>query len=125
MNHMEIFTPSAHPPQNDNDTVLVLRDEVKDKVSEGGIIFSDRAVELANQGEVRAASPNSSYVVGERIVFTKYSGSEIELNGTVYILLREREIQGRIRTVNVAETVKEKEDQLQKALAQFEATGRG
>ena len=118
MNKMQVFSPR-------NETVLVLRDEVKDKVSEGGIIFADRAVELANQGEVRAVGPASQYEVGQRVVFTKYAGSEIELNGVPYLLLKEKEIQGTIVEVNVAETVKEKEDQLQKALAQFEATGRG
>jgi chaperonin GroES len=115
---MQVFTPA-------NDTVLVLRDEVKEKKSDGGIIYADRAVELANQGEVRAASSTSQYKAADRVVFTKYAGSEIELNGVTYLLLKEKEIQGTIIEVNVGETVKEKQDQLQKALAQFEATGRG
>jgi len=121
---MQVFTPSAHPPANDNDTVLVLRDEIKEK-KVGNLYLADQSVELASQGEIRAVSPNSTYVVGERVVFVKYSGAQIELNGVDYLLLKEKEIQGRVQEINVAETVKEKEDQLQKALAQFEATGRG
>jgi tRNA U54 and U55 pseudouridine synthase Pus10 len=55
----------------------------------------------------------------------KYSGADLELNGVTYTLLKEMEVKGTVIEVNVPETVKEKEDALQKALAQFEATGRG
>src|SRR5271170_3751928 len=119
MNHMQIFSPK-------NQTVLALRDDsANDVQTEGGLFIPNRAVELSNQGEVRAAEKDSPYAVGDRVVFTKYAGSEIELNGVPYLLLKEKEIQGTITTVNVAETIAEKNDQLQKALAQFEATGRG
>jgi co-chaperonin GroES (HSP10) len=105
---------------------MVLRDEVKEKKSDSGnLIIPDRAVEMANQGEVRAVSADSSYEVGQRVVFVKYSGADLELNGVTYTLLKEMEVKGTVIEVNVPETVKEKEDALQKALAQFEATGRG
>jgi chaperonin GroES len=118
---MQVFTPASHPPEKNFDVVLVLRDEIKEKKSEGGIIFADRAVELANQGEVRAVSPKSDYQPGQRIVFTKYAGSTIDLNGVEYLLLQEREIQGTV----VDTTVAEQEAKLQAALAHFERTQQG
>jgi len=118
---MLVFTPSSHPPDKYYDVVLVLRDAVKEKKSDGGIIYADRAVELASQGEVRAVSKNSDYEVGQRIVFTKYAGSELELNGVEYILLQEREIQGTVIETSVAE----QEAKLQAALAHFERTQQG
>jgi co-chaperonin GroES (HSP10) len=122
---MQIFKPSSHPPIHDFDVILVLRDEEKQTVGESLIVVPDRAKELASTGEVRAVSDNSSYVVGEKVVFTKYAGGDLELNGVTYTLLKEKEIAGRIKEVNVGETAKEREEKLQKALAQFEATGRG
>ena len=123
---MQIFTPAKHDPLHDNNTVQVLRDETAgDKQSEGGIFIPGRAVEIANQGEVRAAAEGSQYQVGQRIVFTKYAGSAIELNGIEYVLLREKEIQGTVVNVNVAETKADKEAQLQAALEQFERTKQG
>ena len=117
---MQIFTPSSHPPERNYDVIMVLRDEVKEKKSDSGnLIIPDRAVEMANQGEVRAVSADSSYEVGQRVVFVKYSGADLELNGVTYTLLKEMEVKGTVIEVNVPETVKEKEDALQKALAQF------
>ena len=123
---MQIFTPAKHDPLHDNNTVQVLRDETAgDKQSEGGIFIPGRAVEIANQGEVRAAAEGSQYQVGQRVIFTKYAGSTIELNGIEYVLLREKEIQGTVVNVNVAESKAEKEAQLQAALEQFERTKQG
>lgn len=82
-------------------TVMVLRDEVKEKVSDGGIVFAERAIELANQGEVRAAYEGCQYTSGDRVVFTKYSGSEFLLNGVDYLLLKEKEIQGKVIDVEI------------------------
>lgn len=127
---MQVFTPSSHPPDRYYDTVLVLRDaQEAEKQTEGGLFIPGRAVELANQGEVRAVSANSQYEVGQRIVFTKYAGSEIPLNGVDYLLLQEREIQGTVTEVaNTTETIADKEESarlLQAALAQFERTKQG
>ena len=53
---MQVFTPSSHPPERYYDTVLVLRDaQEQEEKTEGGLYKPQRAVELANQGEVRAA----------------------------------------------------------------------
>lgn len=86
-----------------NKKVLVLRDDnAGDKVTSGGLYIPNRAVELANEGEVRASCPESEYNAGDRVVFTKYAGSDIDLNGTLYTLLKEDEIQGVITEVEVS-----------------------
>ena len=86
-----------------NKCIMVLRDEgAEDKKTEGGLFIPGRAVELANQGEVRAVPPDSQYEVGQRVVFTKYAGSEFTLNGVLYILLPEKDIQGTVDDIEVA-----------------------
>src|ERR1700690_2043881 len=95
---MQVFTPSRHSAETDNNTVLVLRDEVKEKKI-GSLYVADQSIEVANQGEIRASVDGSQYEPGQRIVFVKYSGALIELNGIEYILLKEKEIQGTIREV--------------------------
>jgi len=127
------FIPSAHPPLRDNDTVLVLRDDqASEKRTPGGLVIPGQSVELANQGEVRASAEGSSYQVGERVIFVKYAGATLELNGVEYILIKEKELQGRVTLVEVPdapsaprELSPEENAKLQAALKQFEETGRG
>ena len=78
-----------------NKCVMVLRDDTKEK-KVGSLYMADRSVELANEGEVRAAMDDGQYQVGDRVIFTKYAGSEFELNGVSYILLPEKDIQGTV-----------------------------
>jgi len=111
---VQVFTPA-------NETIMVLRDNVGDTKMENGLYRPERAVELSNQGEVRAVNPNSQYAVGDRIVFTKYAGSEIELNGVTYLLLKEKEIQGTIKEIASSTDAKpENPAELAAALAEFE-----
>lgn len=119
---MQVFVPSAHPADRENNTVAVLRDaQALEEKTEGGIYKPQQSVEIANQGEVRAVSSNSSYEVGQRIVFVKYAGAEIELNGVTYTLLKEKEIQGTVTSVGTPEkSLAENEADLQAALAQFD-----
>ena len=67
---------------------------------------------------------DSRYKVGDRIVFVKYSGSQITLNGIEYTLLKEKEIQGTVTGESEIVTpagLQQKSEDLQAALAQFEA----
>jgi len=84
-----------------HDRVLVKRvEEQEQKV--GGIIIPDTAKEKPQQGEVVAAGPGKLLDTGERstmevkagdrILFGKYSGSDIKLDGQEYLILREDEI---------------------------------
>jgi chaperonin GroES len=86
-----------------HDRVLVTRlDEGEQK--QGGIIIPDSAKEKPQQAEVKAVGngkllDNGERVApevkpGDRILFGKYSGSEIKIEGVEYLILREDEILG-------------------------------
>jgi chaperonin GroES len=121
---VQVFTPATHPKEFENNTVLVIRDADGGDKTEGGLYKPQQAIEIANQAEIRAVAEDSRYKVGDRIVFVKYAGSQITLNGIEYTLLKEKEIQGTVtgtsEIVNTASLQGQKED-LQAALAQFEA----
>lgn len=83
-----------------NDRVLVKRVASEEK-SAGGIIIPDTAKEKPQEGEVVAVGPGKqdederipmSVSVGDRVLFGKYAGNEITLEGGDHILLREDEI---------------------------------
>jgi chaperonin GroES len=86
-----------------HDRVLIKRVEEQETIK-GGIIIPDTAKEKSQEGEVIAAGTgkrleNGTIVplevkTGDRILFGKYSGSEIKLQGQDYIILREEEILG-------------------------------
>jgi chaperonin GroES len=86
-----------------HDRVLVTRlDEGEQKM--GGIIIPDSAKEKPQQAEVKAVGngkllDNGQRVApevkpGDRILFGKYSGAEIKIDGEEYLILREDEILG-------------------------------
>ncbi len=86
-----------------NDRVLVKRIEEKE-VKKGGIIIPDTAKEKPQEGEVVAAGPGKitedgkrqpvEVKVGDRILFGKWSGSEVKLNDDEYLIMREDDILG-------------------------------
>jgi chaperonin GroES len=71
---------------------------------QGGLYIPDSAKEKPQQGEVVAVGKGKrteegkqlpmDVQVGDRILFGKYSGSDIKLNGTEYLIMREDEILG-------------------------------
>lgn len=85
------------------DRVLVERIEEEQK-TKGGIIIPDSAKEKPQEGKVVAAGPGRvsdegkvtplSVKAGDRILFGKYSGSEIKVDGKDYLIMREDDILG-------------------------------
>jgi len=85
------------------DRIVIKRIE-EQEVVQGGIIIPDSAKEKPQEGEVVAVGQgkrleNGKVValdvkVGDRILFGKYSGSEIKLDGEEYIIMREDEVLG-------------------------------
>jgi chaperonin GroES len=83
------------------DRVLLQRVETEEK-TEGGIIVPDSAKEKPQEGIVRAAGPGKTNDAGERVemqvsegdkvLFGKYSGTEITLEGEEHLILRESEL---------------------------------
>jgi chaperonin GroES len=83
-----------------HDRVLVKRVEEKESVR-GGIIIPDTAKEKPQEGEVVAVGAGKiekgervplDVKAGDRILFGKYSGSEIKIEDQEYLILREDEI---------------------------------
>jgi len=86
-----------------HDRVLVRRLESEEKTA-GGIILPDTAQEKPSEGEVIAAGPGNKsedgtvapldVKVGDRILFGKYSGTEVKINGEELVIMRESDILG-------------------------------
>ena len=86
-----------------HDRVVVRRVESEDK-TKGGIIIPDTAKEKPQQGKIIAAGKGKvnddgkltplDVKVGDRILFGKYSGSEIKLDGEEHLIMREEDILG-------------------------------
>jgi len=85
------------------DRIVVKRIEAKEQV-QGGIIIPDTAKEKPQEGEVVAVGQgkrlDSGKVValdvkpGDRILFGKYSGNEIKIDGEELVIMREDEVLG-------------------------------
>ena len=85
------------------DRVIVKRVEQKEERSTGGIIIPDTAKEKPQEGKVIAVGPGRKedgkvialdLKAGDRVLFGKYSGSEIKLDGEEHLILREEDILG-------------------------------
>jgi chaperonin GroES len=85
------------------DRVLVRRVEEEQK-TKGGIIIPDSAKEKPQEGEVLAVGPGArddsgklqplDVAVGDRILFGKWSGTEIKLDGEDLLIMKESDILG-------------------------------
>ncbi len=86
-----------------HDRILVRRVEEAESVR-GGIIIPDTAKEKPQEGEVIAVGKGKvneegkvrplEVKAGDRILFGKYSGTEIKLDGEEFIIMREEEVLG-------------------------------
>jgi len=86
-----------------HDRILVRRIEAEEKTA-GGIIIPDTAKEKPSQGEVIAVGPGArdeagklaplDVKVGDRILFGKWSGTEIKLNGEDLLIMKESDVMG-------------------------------
>ncbi len=84
-----------------NDRVLILRIEEEEKTS-GGIVIPDTAKEKPMQGKVIAVGPGPVDDEGKRIpmevkkndrvLFGKYAGNEIKIDGVEHLIMREDDI---------------------------------
>ncbi len=83
------------------DRVVVKKLEAEEKTA-GGIVLPDTAKEKPQQGEVLAAGPGKlndkgtrepmEVKVGDKVLFAKYSGTEVKIEGVDYLILAERDI---------------------------------
>jgi chaperonin GroES len=82
-----------------DDRVLVRPNAVEEKTP-GGILLPDTAKEKPQEGEVVAVGTDEELqkVIhpGDRILFTKFGGSEVRLEGQTYVILQRSDILGKI-----------------------------
>jgi len=86
-----------------HDRVLVRRVEAEEK-TRGGIIIPDTAQEKPMEGEVVAAGPGArgedgtvqplDVKAGDRVLFGKWSGTEVKLDGEDLIIMKETDLMG-------------------------------
>ncbi|MGA0565473.1 co-chaperone GroES [Ancylobacter sp. VNQ12] len=86
-----------------HDRVVVKRIEAEEKTA-GGIIIPDTAKEKPSQGEVVAVGPGGrdeagklvplDVKAGDRVLFGKWSGTEVKLDGVDYLIMKEADILG-------------------------------
>ena len=85
------------------DRILVKRIKEEER-TKGGIIIPDTAKEKPSQGEITAVGPGGrdeagklvplDVKVGDRILFGKWSGTEVKIDGTEYLIMKESDIMG-------------------------------
>ena len=86
-----------------HDRVVVRRIEAEEKTA-GGIIIPDTAKEKPQEGEVVAVGPGArdeqgklitpDVKVGDRVLFGKWSGTEVKLDGEDLLIMKESDIMG-------------------------------
>ena len=86
-----------------HDRIVVRRINAEEK-TKGGIIIPDTAQEKPSQGEVIAVGPGGrdetgklipiDLKTGDRVLFGKWSGTEVKLDGVEYLIMKESDIMG-------------------------------
>ena len=86
-----------------HDRIVVRRME-EERTSAGGIVIPDSATEKPIQGEVIAVgngkimdngdTRNLDVKVGDKVLFGKYSGTEVKLDGEDFLVMREEDVMG-------------------------------
>jgi chaperonin GroES len=86
-----------------HDRVVLKRIEAEEKTS-GGIIIPDTAKEKPQEGEVVAVGPGGrdeagklipiDLKAGDRVLFGKWSGTEVKIDGVEYLVMKESDVMG-------------------------------
>lgn len=85
---------------------IVVRNIVQEEVTRAGIVIPDTAKEKPQEAEVIAVGPGRltddgkriamDIQKGDRIIYAKYSGTEVKLNGEELLILRENDVLAKI-----------------------------
>jgi chaperonin GroES len=86
---------------------VVIKPLPSEEVTKGGIVIPDTAKEKPQRGEVIAVGPgrlldNGQRVAvdlkaGDKVLFPKYSGTEVKIDGVEYLIMRESDVLGVIQ----------------------------
>ena len=92
-----------------HDRVLVRRIDAEEKTA-GGIIIPDTAKEKPQEGEIVAAGPGArneqgqlipiDIKPGDRVLFGKWSGTEVKIEGQDYLIMKESDLLGVVDNAN-------------------------
>ena len=79
-----------------SDRVLILTNPAEEKTA-GGLIIPDTAKEKPLAGKVVAVGPGNAEVkmevkVGDQVLYGKYAGQEIQIDGTDYLIMKQNDI---------------------------------
>lgn len=84
------------------DKIVVKVMEVTEEKTKSGLYVPDTAKEKPQEGEVLAVGPGAmndqgerlpmTVAIGDRVIFSKYAGTEIKLDGEEYLIMAERDI---------------------------------
>ena len=95
-----------------HDRVVVTRIDAEAKTA-GGIIIPDTAQEKPQQGEIIAVGPGGrdesgklipiDLKTGDRVLFGKWSGTEVKIDGVEYLIMKESDIMGVLTDVALHE----------------------
>jgi chaperonin GroES len=83
---------------------VVVKALARETVTKSGIVLPDTAKEKPQEGEILAAGPGKTLdngkravlevKVGQKVLFAKYAGTEVKMDGEEYLILRESDIMG-------------------------------
>jgi chaperonin GroES len=83
---------------------LIVKATTAEEVTKGGIVLPDSAKEKPQEGDVIAVGPGRlldsgklaamDVKVGDKVVYSKYGGTEIKLNGDEFVVLRQDDVLG-------------------------------
>jgi chaperonin GroES len=86
---------------------LIVEPLEEEQTTIGGIVLPDTALEKPQRGQVIAAGPGTrnadtgdripmDVAAGDQVVFSKYGGTEIRIEGTDYLILRESDVLAKV-----------------------------
>ncbi len=96
---MTTITATSIVPMGDRVVVKALE---KEEITKSGIVLPDTAKEKPQEGEIVAVGPGRmtdegkriamELKKGDRVIFAKYAGTEVKLDETEYLILRESDV---------------------------------
>src|ERR1700692_4034918 len=83
---------------------VIVKPLARESVTRSGIVLPDTAKEKPQEGEILAAGPGKTLdngkrtilevKVGQKVLFARYAGTEVKMDGEEYLILRESDIMG-------------------------------
>ena len=76
---------------------VVLKQVEAEETTKSGIVLPGQAQEKPQQAEVIAVGPGTEevkmeVVVGDKVIYSKYAGTEVKMDGTEYIIVKQNDI---------------------------------